>query len=125
MQQYRVGPLAGHRSVQLLALTMRKEVESEGPAEFGGRLWIVEAHHRAARPRRNGFVLSAKAVTDELLVAVVNFEVFTPSTSDAALLERVDDEPGNDWEITGPLNVISEGVRTERHRDAVPHLGQN
>ena len=37
-------------------------------------------------------------------MAVVNFEVFTPSTSDAALLERVNNEPGNDWEITGPLN---------------------
>jgi AbiU2 len=53
----------------------------------------------------------AKAVGDELLAAIANFEVFTPSAGDAGLLERVNNEPGNDWEIPGAFNVISEALQ--------------
>ena len=53
----------------------------------------------------------AKAVSDEPLAAIANFEVFTASASDAGLLERVNNELGNDWEIPGGFNVISEPLR--------------
>jgi hypothetical protein len=49
----------------------------------------------------------AKAISDDLYVAIANYEVFVPSGRDSALIERV-----NDQQVHAGFKVISEALQS-------------
>jgi hypothetical protein len=61
----------------------------------------------------------AKAISDDLYVAIANSEVFVPSGRDPALIERV-----NDQQVHAGFNVNFRSPAIDCDLDAMSHLGQ-
>jgi hypothetical protein len=62
-----------------------------------------------------------KAVSDDLWIAIANYEVYAPTAFDASLFGKV-----NEREVYPAFNVVSEALEASNgDLYALPHLGQD